>query len=136
VITPHPGELARLLGCSAAALQIDRIASAQEASARFDCLTILKGYRTVIAEPGGRFYLNPTGNPGMASGGMGDVLAGILGGLVAQKLPLLEASLLASYAHGLAGDRVASELGERGLLASDLLPLLPKTLAQLAEHSA
>jgi hydroxyethylthiazole kinase-like uncharacterized protein yjeF len=136
VMTPHPGELARLLGCSVAALQIDRIGRAQEASARFDCLTILKGYRTVIAEPGGRFYLNPTGNPGMASGGMGDVLAGILGGLVAQGLPLLEASLLASFAHGLAGDLVASELGERGLLASDLLPLLPKVLEQLTQHSS
>jgi hydroxyethylthiazole kinase-like uncharacterized protein yjeF len=129
VLTPHPGEMARLLARSTASVQEDRIATALEAASRFDSVAVLKGFRTVVADPIGRFYLNPNGNPAMATAGMGDILAGTIGGLLAQGATPLVATLLGVYTHGLAGDRAAQEMGPRGILPSDLLPRLPRAMA-------
>jgi NAD(P)H-hydrate epimerase len=131
ILTPHPGELSRLLKVRTAEIQEDRVGVCLKAALDFDSIVVLKGFRTVIGDPAGNFYINPTGNPGMASGGMGDVLAGTIGGLLAQGVTPLEACTLGVYAHGLAGDMVAAETGERGIVASDLLHKLPLALRSL-----
>jgi NAD(P)H-hydrate epimerase len=131
IVTPHPGEMSRLLGCSTADVQSDRIAMARRCAAAHGVVTVLKGARTVIATPDGAVAISPTGNPGMASGGMGDVLSGILGALLAQGLDPVAAATLGVFAHGAAGDAVAARRGEVGLLAGDLLEELPATIAQL-----
>lgn len=128
VITPHPGEMARLLGVSTAEVQADRLETARTAAARFGAYVALKGARTVLAAPDGGAVINPTGNPGMGSGGMGDVLTGLLGGLLAQGVEPFDALQLAVYLHGLAGDRAAEETGRHALVAGDLLEHLPKLL--------
>ncbi len=128
VLTPHPGEMARLLGKSVPAVQSDRIGTAREAARKLQAVIALKGARTVVATPDGRIWVSTTGNPGMATGGTGDVLAGIIGGLLAQGMPPLEATLLGVWLHGTAGDRAAARLGEPGLLAGDLLTELPELL--------
>ncbi|MBL8755040.1 MAG: NAD(P)H-hydrate dehydratase [Planctomycetes bacterium] len=119
VITPHPGEAARLLGCDAATVQRDRAAAAAALCARSGAVVVLKGAGTRVAD-GVREFVNATGNPGMATGGSGDVLAGLLAALLAQGMAPFDAARLAVHVHGRAGDRVARRLGERGLLASDL----------------
>jgi len=129
VITPHPGEMARLLGSDVRSVQADRVATAREAAARFGVQVVLKGARTVIASPAGEAFVNPTGNPGMGSGGMGDVLGGILAGLLAQGADVEPAIRMGVYLHGLAGDRAAVRLGQHGLLAGDLLAEVPAVLA-------
>ncbi len=121
VLTPHPGEMARLLGVTTGEVQADRLAMAREAAARFGAFVALKGARTVLAAPDGEAFINPTGNPGMGSGGMGDVLTGLIGGLLAQQVAPFDALKLAVYLHGLAGDRAAEDLGHHGLLAGDVL---------------
>lgn len=131
VITPHPGEMARLLGTDTAAVQSDRLNTAIDAAAKFGVVVVLKGARTVIAAPDGRAFINPTGNPGMASGGMGDVLTGAIGGFLAQGLSALDAAICGVYLHGMAGDLAAEEIGAAGLLASDLLPRLPRTIEEV-----
>jgi hydroxyethylthiazole kinase-like uncharacterized protein yjeF len=136
VVTPHPGEMARLLGCSTADVQADRLAAARRFAEDHGAVTVLKGARTVIAMPDGTCAISPTGNPGMASGGMGDVLAGLLGGLLAQGLDPWVAASLGVFAHGAAADAVASRRGEVGLLAGDLLDELPPTLAGLQAEAA
>jgi NAD(P)H-hydrate epimerase len=119
VLTPHPGEAARLLGCSTAAIQEDRFASAQQLQQRYGGVVLLKGNGTVIAGSD-CWLLSDYGNPGMASGGMGDVLSGVIGSLLAQQLPALEAAALGACLHGAAAD-MAAEQGQRGLAASDLI---------------
>lgn len=119
ILTPHPGEAARLLACTTAALQLDRFASALALRDKFAAVVLLKGAGTVIASPEG-LYLNSTGNPGMASGGMGDVLAGLIGALMAQGLAPELASCLGASVHGAAAD-CAAQAGPRGLLASDVI---------------
>ncbi|MDI6711082.1 MAG: NAD(P)H-hydrate dehydratase [Bacillota bacterium] len=130
ILTPHPGEMARLVGRPAGEVQADRTGTATRGAAEWNAVVVLKGARTVIAGPDGTTYLNPTGNPGMASGGMGDVLTGIIAGLLAQGLDPLRAAAAGVYLHGRAGDlAVAARGGEpRGLLAGDLLAALPYTL--------
>ena len=129
ILTPHPGEAARLLGSTTEAVQADRFAAVARLQAEMRGTVLLKGAGTVIAS--GRMAM-PTvigyGNPGMGSGGMGDVLSGVIGGLVAQGLAPAEAAQAAALAHALAGDRVAALLGERGMLATDLLQQLPGVL--------
>ncbi len=122
VLTPHPGEAARLLGCSVQDIQRDRFAAADTLQQRYSGCIVLKGAGTLIAD-GNDTYVNGTGNPGMASGGMGDVLSGVIAGLMAQQMPGMEAVRSGVYIHGAAADR-AAEQGERGMLASDLLPYL------------
>ena len=133
VLTPHPGELARLLGKTPSAIVSDRPAAAREAAGKSGAIVVLKGHRTLIATPEGELWINPTGNPGMASGGTGDVLTGILLGLLAQGFEPLAATQLGVYVHGLAGDRVAQLAGERGLKAGDLVEQLPAAWRALAE---
>ena len=131
VVTPHPGEMARLLGCETAEVQADRLGAARRLARSEGVVVVLKGARTVIAAPDGGAAISPTGNPGMATGGTGDVLAGIVGALLGQGLGPFDAAVLGVFAHGAAGDRVAARRGEVGLLASDLLAELPPTLAEL-----
>jgi hydroxyethylthiazole kinase-like uncharacterized protein yjeF len=125
VLTPHPGEMARLLGCTADHVEADRPAAAREAARRYRAWIVLKGAHTLLADPDGRLWINTTGNPGMATGGTGDVLTGVLGGLLAQSKPLPDAATVAMYLHGLAGDLAAGVVGETGLIAGDLIDYLP-----------
>ncbi|HAD09221.1 MAG TPA: NAD(P)H-hydrate dehydratase, partial [Porticoccaceae bacterium] len=120
VLTPHPGEAARLLGKSNADVQADRIQACRDIQARFRATVLLKGAGTLIAGPDG-VSLCPYGNPGMATGGMGDVLAGVIGGLLAQGIAAEQATQLGACLHAVAADRVADEGGERGIIATDLL---------------
>jgi NAD(P)H-hydrate epimerase len=120
VLTPHPGELARLCGRSVEAVQADRLGVAVECARAWRAVVVLKGAGTVVAAPEGIPAVIPTGNPGMASGGTGDVLAGLCGALLAGGAPAAEAAQVAAWVHGAAGDLVAARLGQRGLLASDL----------------
>lgn len=125
VITPHPGEAARLLGCSTADIESDRLLAVRRLAAEYGGVAVLKGAGTLIADEHGAMAIADVGNPGMASGGMGDVLAGIIGGLLAQKLSLYDAACAGCVVHGVAADSVAEKQGTRGLLATDLLPAIP-----------
>ncbi|HEV8335496.1 MAG TPA: NAD(P)H-hydrate dehydratase [Candidatus Polarisedimenticolia bacterium] len=131
ILTPHPGEMGRLLGTSSQEIQKDRIAVCQRFSTEHSCFLVLKGYRTLIADPEGNVWVNPTGNPGMATAGSGDVLTGILSGLVTQGIPILHAVLLGVYLHGLAADLCAEQRGELPLMARDLIAFLPDAMAHL-----
>ncbi len=125
ILTPHPGETARLLKMTPTQVEADRFAAVEEVALRYGGVAVLKGAGSLIASRiDGQVALNTTGNPGMASGGMGDVLTGIIAALVAQGLPLFAAAKAGVYLHGLAGDQAAQAGGERGLLATDLLPFL------------
>jgi NAD(P)H-hydrate epimerase len=132
VLTPHPGEMARLLGNTTTDINQNRVGSARDFATEHRCYLVLKGARSVIATPQGKVYINPTGNPGMASGGMGDALAGILGALLAQGLAPQDALRLGVFAHGFIGDRVADKKGESGLVASDIIDGLPAGLRALS----
>jgi NAD(P)H-hydrate epimerase len=132
ILTPHPGEMARLIGKDTATVNGDRVEVARSFALAHRCHLILKGARTVIATAHGKVFINPTGNPGMASGGMGDVLAGIIAALLAQGLSAEDAMKLGVYLHGYVGDRVAESKGPIGLLASDIVEGLPKALAEFA----
>lgn len=125
VITPHPGEAARLLGCRTAEIESDRLLAVRNLVAHYGGVAVLKGAGTLIADDQGQMAIADVGNAGMASGGMGDVLSGIIGGLVGQKLSLYDAACAGCVAHGAAADRVAARQGIRGMLASDLLPEIP-----------
>jgi NAD(P)H-hydrate epimerase len=133
VLTPHPGEMARLMGCTVAEVQHDRIGCARQLAAERGVHVVLKGARTVVARPDGRLALNPTGNPGMASGGMGDVLTGAIAGLICQGAPPDLAAQAAVFLHGAAADRLAATVGPRGYLAGDVLRELPSAIARLAQ---
>lgn len=121
VITPHPGEAARLLGCSIAQIEQDRPAAVRALQRRYGGVALLKGAGTLIVDET-RCAIADIGNPGMASGGMGDILSGIISGLLAQKLPLYDATCAGVVLHGVAADVLAQREGPRGMLASDLLP--------------
>src|SRR4029077_3839112 len=130
VLTPHPGELGRLLGVSTAQIQEDRIAAARGAGEETGAIVVLKGHMTLVAS-GTAVFVNPTGNPGMATGGTGDVLTGVIAGLLAQGVDALDAAVLGVYLHGLAGDLAAARVGEMGLAAGDLIETLPAAFAAL-----
>lgn len=121
ILTPHPGEAARLLGSSASSVQADRYAAAHELATRFDCVVVLKGAGTIVAVPGGIPRVIAAGNPGMAVGGMGDLLSGVIAALRAQGLSAFDAASCGALLHAAAGDAAAGQGGERGLLPSDLL---------------
>ncbi len=125
VLTPHPGELARLMGLTTRELQRDRIKIAQDFASQHDVTVVLKGSRTLCALPDGKVYINPTGNAAMATAGMGDVLTGIISAYLAQGIQWRSAITAAVYIHGLAGDRLAERMGDRGLLAGDVIDSLP-----------
>ncbi|MBN0976373.1 NAD(P)H-hydrate dehydratase [Pseudomonas hygromyciniae] len=128
VITPHPGEAARLMGISTAEVQADRLKVARALSQKFNAITVLKGAGSLIASPDGRVARCDQGHPAMASAGLGDVLAGLIGALLAQGLPAFEAASLAVWLHATAGDRQGS-FG-RGLAASDLIPAIRQLLEE------
>jgi len=128
VLTPHPGEMARLTGRTIKDIQSDRINIAQNFAVENGVILVLKGVPTVIAEPSGEIWLNTTGNPGLASGGTGDVLTGVIAGFIAQGVKPGDASALGAYIHGLAGDLAALDYGETGMLAGDLISHIPKAI--------
>ncbi len=128
VITPHAGEMARLMGLTSQEVQNDRVNIALQAAEKFKCVVLLKGARTLVAGPGGELYINTTGNPGMATGGSGDVLTGIIAGLIAQGMDLLKAAAAGAWIHGRAGDLAARDLGYMALTAGDILKYLPEVL--------
>jgi NAD(P)H-hydrate epimerase len=132
VLTPHPGEAARLLGTTAAKIQTDRLGSARRLAAETGAVVVLKGRRTVVAHPDGRASFNASGNAGMATGGTGDALTGVVGALLARGLDGFDAARLGTYVHGAAGDLAAEQLGEDGMIAGDLVEALPFAWRTLA----
>ena len=134
VLTPHPGEMARLLDKTIVDVQRDRVGVARGFAASHGVHLVLKGADTVIAGPDGRVLINPTGNPGMATGGTGDVLTGILGGLLARGIDVAQAAPAAVYLHGLAGDVAAERVGQEALIASDVIESLGEAFRRLADE--
>ena len=130
VLTPHPGEMSRLCGKPVADIQADRLGIAKSFAAERGVTLVLKGARTVVAAADGAAWIVPTGNPGLATGGTGDVLCGLIGGLLAQGLPPAEAARTGAYIHGLAGDLAARTHGERGLVAGDVIQSIAEVWAQ------
>ncbi len=130
VITPHPGEFARLLGCDIAQVHAQRQELAANFARQHGIIVVLKGSGTVVTD-GRRVYVNTTGNPGMATGGTGDVLCGLIGALLGQKLETFAAAQLGVYLHGRAGDLAREQMGEVSLIATDLLDFLPQALQRL-----
>jgi ADP-dependent NAD(P)H-hydrate dehydratase / NAD(P)H-hydrate epimerase len=135
VITPHPGEMSRLIARDVAFVNANRISVAREVAEQQNLHVVLKGFRTVVAMPDGRVFINATGNPGMATGGMGDILTGMLAGIIAQEAlgTLPERILFAVHLHGLAGDLAADEIGEEPLVATDLLRYIGAAWEQVRE---
>jgi len=129
VLTPHPGEFARLTGEAVGASDAERAERASQFVERFPCVLLLKGAGTIIADPS-RIYRNPTGNPGMASGGSGDVLTGVIAALVGMGIGSFDAAVLGAFVHGRAGDLAAMELGQTALTATDLLDYLPRAFRE------
>ena len=131
ILTPHPGEMSRLTGMDARAINRDRVGVARDHANQWRQVIVLKGAYTVVAAPDGRATLIPFANPGLATAGTGDVLAGAIVGLLAQGLPPYEAAVCGAYLHGLAGQIAASCVGAAGMLAGDLLPALPEAIRRL-----
>ncbi|SFM41483.1 NAD(P)H-hydrate dehydratase [Thermodesulforhabdus norvegica] len=133
ILTPHPGEMARLTGMTVPEIQADRLGVAQTFSREYGVIVVLKGFRTVVASPDGRAAVNTSGNPAMASGGMGDILTGLISAFLAQGMDPFEAACTGVYVHGAAADRVVREKlwGTRGLAATDLLDWIPRIIAEL-----
>jgi len=136
VLTPHPGEAARLLECSTADIQRDRLAAARRLAAASGAVVVLKGARTVVADPEKTAWVVAAGNPGMASGGTGDVLTGVIGSLLAQGLSARDAACCGALWHGLAGDLAVARVGEQALAANLLIDALGPVLLRLQEGRA
>jgi len=128
ILTPHPGEMARMLGVSIAQVQADRIETVRRFCIRYRVYLDLKGARSVLGSPDGRIFINPTGNPGMATGGSGDVLTGMIGAFLARRLDPLPALQAGCFLHGLAGDIAVADRGEEGLVAGDIIEAIPSAL--------
>lgn len=131
VLTPHPGEMARLTNTAVPTLEADRIGTAQQFASEHGVTLVFKGAPTVTSNPNGNLWINSTGNPGMATGGMGDVLTGVIAGLMAQGIPSESAAALGVYLHGLSGDIAAERFGRHGLIASDVLKTVPEAIFSL-----
>jgi len=131
VLTPHPGELARVLGSTAKEINANRVDAAREAARVCNSVVVLKGHQTLIADRDGHVNVNPTGNPGMASGGMGDVLGGMVVALLARGIDPFDAAVSAVYLHGFAGDLLLDEIGDIGLAAMDLAERIPQAITKL-----
>lgn len=134
ILTPHPGEMARLAEVSIDEVQSDRLGLAKKMAAEWRKTIVLKGSYTVVASPEGQCRVSPMANPGLASAGTGDVLTGVIAGLVAQGLNLFDAAVCGVYLHGKAGEIVRDKLGDAGMIATDLLPVLPLVIKQLKEN--
>lgn len=136
VITPHPGEMARLTGLTIAAVQRDRLNVARRFAREHQLIVVLKGNRTLIAQPDGTVWVNTTGNPGMATGGTGDILTGMVAGLIAQNPGrIADAVIAAVHLHGMAGDVAREGMGEHSMVATDLLTALPEAFRR-TQHAA
>jgi NAD(P)H-hydrate epimerase len=135
VLTPHPGEMGRLAGITPEAVQQDRIDCARRLAVDLAAHVVLKGARTLVADPDGTVFVNPTGNPGMAAAGMGDVLTGAIAGLIAQGVAPGPAARAAVYLHGAAADHLAATVGPRGYLAGEVMHALPAALARLLQEA-
>ena len=134
VITPHPGEMARLMGCTIADVQKDRLAVARQLAREHELIVVLKGHRTLVVKPDGEAWVNTTGNPGMSTGGTGDILTGMVAGMIAQhSKDAFSAVLAAVHLHGLAGDVMRERVGEHSLVATDLLIGLPEAFRRTRE---
>jgi len=137
VLTPHPGEMARLTGMTVAAVQHDRINVARKFAREHQLILVLKGHRTLVAAPNGEIWVNTTGNPGMATGGTGDILTGMVAGFLAQNPhSILEAVIAAVHLHGLAGDVARDSMGEHSLVATDLVRALPEAFRRVRSAAA
>jgi NAD(P)H-hydrate epimerase len=134
VLTPHPGEMARLMGVQTGEVQANRLAAARDMAARWGHVVVLKGAYTLVAHPGGQTVILPFATPALATAGSGDVLAGAIVGLLAQGLRPFDAALAGAYLHGLAGSWAAEEIGQAGVIASDLLPRLPRAVHELTTN--
>ena len=132
VLTPHPGEMARMLGASIAQVQADRIETVRRFCLQYRVHLVLKGARSVLGAPDGRVFINPTGNPGMATGGSGDVLTGMIGAFLARRFETLVALQAGCYLHGLAGDLAATDRGEEGLVAGDIIEAIPAAFSPVS----
>ncbi len=131
ILTPHPGEMSRLTGKTTGEIQANRISTASDFVKAHKCVLVLKGAGTLIALPGGGLHVNPTGNPVLASGGAGDVLTGLIGGFLARRWPLDKAAVAGAYIHGLAADWLAEQVGKVGILAGELLDVIPYIISSL-----
>jgi NAD(P)H-hydrate epimerase len=132
VLTPHPGEFAALFGLKVEEVQEDRFGMAKMAAARLGAIIVLKGAGTIVVAPGVPMAINLTGNPGMASGGSGDVLAGIIVSLAGQRIPLFEAVCAGVWLHGRAGDLAAAEKSQASIIATDLIEKLPEAFRDVS----
>jgi hydroxyethylthiazole kinase-like uncharacterized protein yjeF len=132
ILTPHPGEMGRLAGLTAKEVQVDRVGTASRFAEEHGCCLVLKGARTVIAEPDGKVFLNPTGNPALSSGGSGDVLTGLISGFLARGWDSASAASAGVYLHGLAADVLAEDMGHAGVLAGELTDVIPGLMDALA----
>ncbi|MBU0570940.1 MAG: NAD(P)H-hydrate dehydratase [Candidatus Omnitrophica bacterium] len=130
VITPHPGEMARLIGEDISRIQSDREGTAKKFAKKTGVMVCLKGHRTVVAAPDGRIYVNDTGNSGMATGGTGDVLTGMIASFIGQGVNIFDAAISAVYLHGLAGDIAVEHVGPFSLTATDILNCLPEAFSR------
>jgi len=135
IITPHPGEMARLIERKIEFIVSNRVEVARDFAIANNVFVVLKGYRTVVAAPDGSVHINITGNPGMATGGTGDILTGLIAGIIAQEHfgSFIERLCLAIYLHGLAGDLATDEIGEEAMVATDILRLLPAAWKKLRQ---
>jgi len=131
ILTPHPGEMGRLLGITSSEVEKDRLGSVRKLAQTCGQWVVLKGAKTLVADPHGETYLNPTGNPGMATAGIGDALTGVIAGFLAQGLSPLDSAIAGTFIHGLAGDFALKEKGTRGLITRDLIEQLPAALRDL-----
>ncbi|MFO7865568.1 MAG: NAD(P)H-hydrate dehydratase [Candidatus Aminicenantes bacterium] len=134
VLTPHPGEFARLIHSDTGDVVNNKIERVPDFARRFGVHVVLKGYRTLISDPDGHVFINPTGNPGMATGGSGDVLSGMLGAMIIQEEELQPAVTAGVYVHGMSGDIAAEKLGEKSLLAGDIISFLPEAVKRLGRR--
>ena len=131
ILTPHPGEMAKLLGIKTEEVQKNRKKIVLLAAKKFNCMVVLKGYKTIVADQSGRIYINQSGNPGMATAGAGDVLTGMIVSFLAQGLSSWDAAVAGVYLHGLAGDLAAKEKGQYGMIASDIIEQIPYALQKI-----
>jgi NAD(P)H-hydrate epimerase len=133
ILTPHPGEMARLMGCSIKKVQADRIKIAQTQAVAWDQVIVLKGAHTIVAAPDGRVVIEPFANPGLATAGTGDVLAGTIVALRAQGVGALESAAAGAYLHGLAGELARRKKGTAGMIAGDVLAYVPHALQHITD---
>jgi NAD(P)H-hydrate epimerase len=133
ILTPHPGEAARLLDTTLSNVLSDPISAAQSLSDRYNAVVVLKGANTLTVNTDGTIFVNPTGNPGMATLGMGDVLTGIIASLLAAKVSPFNAAIAGVYIHGFAGDIAASSIGEESITSSDVIESVPKALVMIRQ---